>query len=69
MNSGKLVIIVIPSIVALIFSIFVTIGIMDDIHSRVVRAKNLQYTDGNTVGGPVIVLTPPPPLKSQIPSK
>jgi hypothetical protein len=66
MNSGKLVIVVIPSIIALIFSIFVTIGIIGDIFTRADRAKNLQNKD--TVS-PVIVLTPPPPAKSQIPPK
>jgi hypothetical protein len=66
MNSGKLVILVIPSIIALIFSVFVTIGIIGDISTRADRAKILQqkYT-----AGPVIVLMPPPPIKFQIPPK
>jgi hypothetical protein len=63
MNSGMWVILIIPSIIALIFSVFVTIGIIGDISNR---AKNLQQK--HTVG-PVIVLTPPPPLKSQISPK
>jgi hypothetical protein len=66
MNSGKLVILVIPSIIALVFSVFVTIGIIGDIPTRADRAKNLQHKDSV---GPVIVLTPPAPLKSQIPHK
>ena len=66
MNSGKLVILVIPSIIALIFSVFVTIGIIVDISTRADRAKILQQK--YTVG-PVIVLMPPPPIKSQIPPK
>lgn len=59
MNSGKLVIIVIPSIIALIFSAFVTIGIMADISSRAEKAKQLKNKLDN-----VIVLTPSPPISS-----
>ena len=55
MNSGKLVIIVIPSIIALIFSAFVTIGIMADISSRAEKAKQLKNKLDN-----VVALTPPP---------
>ena len=59
MNSGKLVIIVIPSIIALIFSAFVTIGIMADISSRAEKAKQLKNKLDN-----VIVLTPSPHISS-----
>lgn len=62
MNYGKLIIVVIPSIIALIFSIFVTIGIIGDIPARFERAKQLQHKQN---ANPIIVLTPPP--KSQIP--
>jgi hypothetical protein len=55
MNFGKLVIIVIPSILALIFSVFVTIGIMADVSDRAEKAKQLKNKLAN-----VIVLTPPP---------
>jgi hypothetical protein len=59
MNSGKLVIVVIPSIIALIFSIFVTIGIMADVADRAERDKQLKHRLDN-----VAVLTPPAPLSS-----
>jgi hypothetical protein len=62
MNYGKLIIVVIPSIIVLIFSIFVTIGIIGDIPTRFERAKQLQQKQNTD---PIIVLTPPP--KSQIP--
>ena len=52
MNSGKLVIIVIPSI---IFSVFVTIGIMADVADRAEKARQLKNKLDN-----VVVLTPPP---------
>jgi len=55
MNSGKLVIIVIPSIIAVIFSVFVAIGIMADVADRVEKARQLKNRLDN-----VIVLTPPP---------
>ena len=55
MNSGKLVIIVLPSIIALIFSAFVTIGIMADISDRAEKAKQLKNKLSN-----IVVLTPPP---------
>ena len=58
MNSGKLVIIVIPSIVAVIFSVFVTIGIMADVADRTEKAKQLKNKLTN-----VVVLTP---LKGRI---
>ena len=61
MNSGKLVIIVIPSIIALIFSAFVTIGIMADISSRSEKAKQLKNKLDN-----VIVLTPSPSISSSV---
>ena len=64
MNSGKLVIVVIPSIIALIFSIFVTVGIIGDVSTRSERAKQLQQKHNV---GRIVVLTPPAPLKSQIP--
>jgi hypothetical protein len=51
MNSGKLLIIVIPSIVAVIFSVFVTIGIMADVADRAEKAKQLKNA---------VVLSPPP---------
>ena len=52
-------IIVIPSIIALIFSAFVTIGIMADISDRAEKAKQLKNKLDN-----VIVLTPSPPISS-----
>ena len=55
MNSGKLAIIVIPSILAVIFSVFVTIGIMADVADRAEKAKQLKNKLSN-----VVVLTPPP---------
>ena len=55
MNSGKLVIIVIPSIIAVIFSVFVTIGIMADVADRAEKARQLKNKLDN-----VVVLTPPP---------
>lgn len=61
MNSGKLVIIVIPSIIALIFSAFVTIGIMADISDRAEKAKQLKNKLDN-----VIVLTPSPSISSSV---
>ena len=61
MNSGKLVIIVLPSIIALIFSAFVTIGIMADISDRAEKAKQLKNKLDN-----VIVLTPSPPISSSV---
>jgi hypothetical protein len=61
MNSGKLVIIVIPSIMALIFSAFVTIGIMADISDRTEKAKQLKNKHDN-----VIVLTPSPPISTSV---
>ena len=61
MNSGKLVIIVIPSIIALIFSAFVTIGIMVDISDRAEKAKQLKNKLDN-----VIVLTPSPSISSSV---
>jgi hypothetical protein len=64
MNSGKLVIIVIPSIIALIFSAFVTIGIMADISDRAEKAKQLKNKHDN-----VIVLTPSPPISPSVNSK
>lgn len=60
MDSGKLVIIVIPSILAVVFSIFVTIGIMADVADRAEKAKQLKHRLDN-----IAVLTPPPPLSSQ----
>jgi len=42
MDSGKLIIVAIPSIIALIFSIFVTKGIIGDIPARFGRAKQSQ---------------------------
>ena len=59
MDSGKLVIIVIPSILAVVFSIFVTIGIMADVADRTEKAKQLKHRLDN-----VAILTPPPPLSS-----
>jgi hypothetical protein len=59
MNSGKLVIVVIPSIIALIFSVFVTIGIIADVADRAERDKQLKHKLDN-----VIVLTPSAPLSS-----
>ncbi len=61
MNSGKLVIIVLPSIIALIFSAFVTIGIMADISDRAEKAKQLKNKLDNA-----IVLTPSPPISSSV---
>ena len=61
MNSGKLVIIVIPSIIALIFSAFVTIGIMADISDRAEKAKQLKNKHDNA-----IVLTPSPPISPSV---
>jgi hypothetical protein len=55
MNSGKVVIIVIPSIVAIIFSVFVTIGIMADVADRAEKDKHLKNKLSN-----IVVLTPPP---------
>jgi hypothetical protein len=63
MDSGKLIIVAIPSIIALIFSIFVTKGIIGDIPARFGRAKQLQQKYN---GSPIAVLTQTPP-KSQIP--
>jgi hypothetical protein len=59
MNSGKLVIVVIPSIIALIFSVFVTIGIIADVADRTERDKQLKHKLDN-----VVVLTPSAPLSS-----
>ncbi|MFL6344071.1 MAG: hypothetical protein ACJ71A_01320 [Nitrososphaeraceae archaeon] len=59
MNSGKLVIVVIPSIIALIFSVFVTIGIIADVADRAERDKQLKHKLDN-----VVVLTPSAPLSS-----
>ena len=61
MNSGKLVIIVLPSIIALIFSAFVTIGIMADISDRAEKAKQLKNKLNSA-----IVLTPSPPISSSV---
>ncbi|HJT47602.1 MAG TPA: hypothetical protein VJ729_05415 [Nitrososphaeraceae archaeon] len=61
MNTGKLVIIVIPSIIALVFSAFVTIGIMADISDRAEKAKQLKNKLDN-----VIVLTPSSPISSSV---
>ena len=55
MNSGKLVIIVIPSMIAVIFSVFVTIGIMADVADRAEKNRQLKNKLDN-----VVVLTPPP---------
>lgn len=62
MNSGKLVIVVIPSIIALIFSVFVTIGIIADVADRAERDKQLKHKLDN-----VVVLTPSAPLSSPNP--
>jgi hypothetical protein len=62
MDSGKLIIVAIPSIIALIFSIFVAKGIIGDIATRFDRAKELQQKNN---WSPIAVLTQPPP-KSQI---
>jgi hypothetical protein len=62
MDSGKLIIVAIPSIIALIFSIFVTKGIIGDIPTRFSRAKQLLQKYN---GSPITVLTQPPP-KSQL---
>lgn len=62
MNSGKLIIVAIPSIIGLIFSIFVTKGIIGDIPTRFGKAKQLQQKYN---GSPIAVLTQPPP-KSQL---
>ena len=60
MNSGKLVIVVIPSIIALIFSVFVTIGIIAYVADRAERDKQqLKHKLDN-----VAVLTPSAPLSS-----
>jgi hypothetical protein len=59
MNSGKLVIVVIPSIIALIFSVFVTIGTIADVADRAERDKQLKHKLDN-----VVVLTPSAPLSS-----
>ena len=59
MNSGKLVIVVIPSIIALIFSVFVTIGIIADVADRAERDKQLKHKLDN-----VVVLKPSAPLSS-----
>lgn len=62
MDSGKLIIVAIPSIIALIFSILVTKDIISDIPTRFDRAKELQQKYN---WSPITVLTQPPP-KSQI---
>jgi hypothetical protein len=62
MDSGKLIIVAIPSIIALIFSIFVAKGIIGDIPTRFDRAKELQQKYN---WSPIAVLPQPPP-KSQI---
>jgi hypothetical protein len=58
MHSGTWLVIVIPSIIALIFSVFVTIGIIADVSNR---AKQLQL---NHTQGSVAILTPSPSIRA-----
>lgn len=58
MNSAMWIVVVIPSIMALIFSVFVTIGVITDIADR---AKQLQLKEK---AGNVAILTPSIPLST-----
>ena len=57
MNSGILFVVVIPSIIALIFSVYVTIGIIADISDRA-KQQQLKRTQGTV---PIFMPTSPLP--------
>ncbi|MFL6378458.1 MAG: hypothetical protein ACJ72R_13490 [Nitrososphaeraceae archaeon] len=62
LNSGTWVVVVIPSIIALIFSVLVTIGIIADVSDR---AKQLQLK--RTQGSVAILMRSTPPSPSSNP--
>jgi hypothetical protein len=67
MNSGSWFIIVIPSILAVIFSVFVTVGIIADTANRAKEQQQQQQLLKRAQGG-VAILMPTSPISSQNPN-